>query len=315
MTVLLLVLGALIIGGGAYAIGKHSADIKAKTTIDLQPITQNDIRTSPQPSDNPETPAPADTGKGCTSSSAPSITVLSPNGGEVYQSGQQITVKWKSCNGTENQVMIVLRSSQGGAREITTVPDTGSASIALPTTFGDGTPLVSGKFFKISLQLGGSAMAHPAPTDDSNSTFTINIPSHTISTTLPQHVGSHANCDSIYQTNGVCWPPVVIASSSAYKCNPFHNQGGGGADVAERVINGRTYCISSFGDSYAGGVGWTYTYTLASGTGTKTTTFGITYSSCGVIGGRPTDPGYIQCKSAQDTFAANLDNLIDNLMR
>lgn len=34
----------------------------------------------------------------CLSTSAPSITVLSPNGGETYTAGQQITVKWKSCN-------------------------------------------------------------------------------------------------------------------------------------------------------------------------------------------------------------------------
>jgi peptidoglycan hydrolase-like protein with peptidoglycan-binding domain len=32
------------------------------------------------------------------SATAPSITVLSPNGGEVYKAGQQITVKWRSCN-------------------------------------------------------------------------------------------------------------------------------------------------------------------------------------------------------------------------
>ena len=34
----------------------------------------------------------------CSKASAPSITVLSPNGGEVYQAGQQIKVQWSTCN-------------------------------------------------------------------------------------------------------------------------------------------------------------------------------------------------------------------------
>lgn len=34
----------------------------------------------------------------CNSSSTPSITVTSPNGGEVYTTGQQINVTWNSCN-------------------------------------------------------------------------------------------------------------------------------------------------------------------------------------------------------------------------
>ncbi len=34
----------------------------------------------------------------CAPNSAPSIKVLSPNGGETFTAGQQITVKWKSCN-------------------------------------------------------------------------------------------------------------------------------------------------------------------------------------------------------------------------
>ena len=34
----------------------------------------------------------------CVSTASPSITVLSPNGGETYVAGQQITIKWKSCN-------------------------------------------------------------------------------------------------------------------------------------------------------------------------------------------------------------------------
>ncbi len=45
-------------------------------------------------------------------SATPSITVLSPNGGEVYEAGQKITVKWKTCNIPEiKKVIIVLDPS------------------------------------------------------------------------------------------------------------------------------------------------------------------------------------------------------------
>ena len=45
---------------------------------------------------------------GCTSSSVPSITVLSPNGGETYSPGQQISVTWKSCNIPDKLVTIYI---------------------------------------------------------------------------------------------------------------------------------------------------------------------------------------------------------------
>ena len=110
----------------------------------------------------------------------PSITILSPNGGETYTAGQQIVVRWSTANvntlTTDNRVMIVLRSSISGiGKEYEPVPNTGSATITLPTTFGSGTPLVSGNYYKITTQLGGSSMGgRIAPSDSSDSTFTIN---------------------------------------------------------------------------------------------------------------------------------------------
>ena len=151
------------------------------------------------------------------------------------------------------------------------------------------------------------------PLDYSDNKFTINAPA--ISTTLPQYVGSHADCDQVYKTNGVCWPPKVITSNQAYSCpNISATPNTEGNDVtAQRIINGKTYCIHSLSSSYAGGRGYTYTYTRANGSGTKTTTFGLIYQSCGVYGG-PTDPQVVQCNSIQTNFINNLDALIDSLM-
>ena len=69
----------------------------------------------------------------------PSITVLSPNGGEVYQAGQQITVKWKGPNVVGDNVFIGMQGRAGfnmndAFRKMTDVqvPNTGSAVYTLP---------------------------------------------------------------------------------------------------------------------------------------------------------------------------------------
>jgi peptidoglycan hydrolase-like protein with peptidoglycan-binding domain len=236
----------------------------------------------------------------------PSITVLSPNGGQVYQSGQQITVTWSTtCNATLNdQVMIIMKSTQTSfGAEIATVPNTGTATITLPISLGGGqVPVTSGHYYKMRLELGGSAMGHIAPSDESDNLFTITV-STPISTALPQYIGVGFNS----------WPPVIQTSSTAYSCAVGSTGGDTPTITAQRVIGTRTYCVSKGGDGYAGGYGYTYNYTTANGGGTKTTNFTLLYQSCGVYGG-PTDPTVIQCKSNQTTFNNNLDALIDSLM-
>ncbi len=43
----------------------------------------------------------------CNSLSQPSISVISPNGGEVYTQGQQFTVKWITCNAPAGAIVMV----------------------------------------------------------------------------------------------------------------------------------------------------------------------------------------------------------------
>ena len=129
------------------------------------------------------------------------------------------------------------------------------------------------------------------------------------SLTLPQYIGSHSDCGG----PSPCWPPIISTSANAYSCVPQNSNTLTPGTGVQKNINGRTYCVWSFGDGYAGGVGWTYAYVTANGAGTKTAVFGITYQNCGVYGG-PTDPVVIQCTSNQTTFKNNLDTLIDSLM-
>jgi hypothetical protein len=79
----------------AYNFGKN----KTPTTIPPTTTTENHSTTQEVPtgpfinSTNYVPPSPL-----CASNTSPWIKVTSPNGGETYTAGQQITVKWKSCN-------------------------------------------------------------------------------------------------------------------------------------------------------------------------------------------------------------------------
>ena len=111
----------------------------------------------------------------CGPNTEPWIQVLSPNGGEVYNAGDHVTVKWESCNPIDPQVMIILKSTQTNfGAEIASVSDTGIATIVLPSALGPfQEPVISGSYYKILLQLGGNAMGYSAPTDISDNVFNI----------------------------------------------------------------------------------------------------------------------------------------------
>jgi peptidoglycan hydrolase-like protein with peptidoglycan-binding domain len=73
----------------------------------------------------------------CTPTSAPSITVLSPNGGEIYKVGDMVNVKWTTCNLSPSQNLLEIRlyNKNSGL----TVPNQGTAAIyvKLPTNTGN----------------------------------------------------------------------------------------------------------------------------------------------------------------------------------
>lgn len=110
----------------------------------------------------------------CISGGAPKATVISPNGGEVYEAGQKVLVKWTSCNWDPSRiVMIAFSSSLVNGSELATTLNDGEEIITIPSTGGTGNlPLLSGKYYKISVAPGGNNLLG----DLSDNTFTINQP-------------------------------------------------------------------------------------------------------------------------------------------
>ncbi len=117
----------------------------------------------------------------CNSTSVPSITVLSPNGGEAFVAGQQITVKWTSCNIPTNYIIkSSLTDMVNGLdyfvafeNHLTQTYETqndGEEILILPST-----NIISGQRYQLTLQLfAGPGL--PDLGDSSNNLFTIIIP-------------------------------------------------------------------------------------------------------------------------------------------
>ena len=154
--------------------------LKAVSSIDSDIIT------------SPTKPIPNPAISNCVSTTPPSITVLSPNGGEVYQAGQQITVNWKSCNIPANANIGIGMNWPGswtlnfGLSAMSTT-NSGTANLTLPSSSSFYLPggFQSGQFYKVSvtapyIQTGGISVF-----DVSDNQFTINKPGVINTTTTP----------------------------------------------------------------------------------------------------------------------------------
>jgi hypothetical protein len=113
-------------------------------------------------------------------STVPSLTITSPNGGEVYSSGDQVLFTWDSQNIPPSAMMGISISSDSSTQLISNCalmiglfPNTGSVlwTIPDPPTFGN--PCVSnfyGQHYKVKIFLFGSIVAVE---DSSNAKFSI----------------------------------------------------------------------------------------------------------------------------------------------
>lgn len=165
-------------------------------------------------------------GTGCLPTSIPSVTVLSPNGGEVFTAGQQITVKWTSCNLPPTaQIGVFLEyvpapvvyNMLGGYNA--SVPNTGIATITLPSILNwPGLPVSNpvswGNNYKMYIS---TNFIFPFQPDLSDNLFTINS-----TPSLPVGCTSYAGFNSVNGTP--CWlitqytslPEVTSTTANLY---------------------------------------------------------------------------------------------------
>ena len=217
--ILIAIVAILAVGGVAYYTNKspkiepvnlEKENLPQENQNDVVnvPVENNQVDNTANNNTTTTTTVTTSTTTSCLPTTSPWIKVLSPNGGETYTSGQQITVTWSKCNTTVNdQVMIILKSTQTAfGAEIATVPNTGTAIITLPTTFGGGqVPVTSGHYYKIRLELGGNATGHIAPSDESDNLFTISAKSVTPTPTdttfvMPTNVSNITSTSAIFSS-------------------------------------------------------------------------------------------------------------------
>ena len=129
----------------------------------------------------------------------------------------------------------------------------------------------------------------------------------------PSNTTANSNSEIVLgqylSVQGGIWPPVIQNTSVVYRCTQSKGSGDVPTSVIQKVINGRTYCITSSVDGAMGSMRGEYTYTTPSDLGTKTTHFTLNWSTCGVYG-TTGDPVYDKCKSYTSGIS-NLDTIVD----
>lgn len=83
---------------------------------------------------------------------APSVTVLSPNGGKSYTTGDSIPIEWTIENLTTSSVKITIRNDEEGLVASFTVPNTGKSSYTVPDSWA------SSETYTLKVQARGSGM-------------------------------------------------------------------------------------------------------------------------------------------------------------
>ncbi len=156
----------------------------------------------------------------CLPTSLPSVKIISPNGGEVYNAGQNITVKWETCNipaTTSAKVGIMPVSYQGGTILVSTgavVPNTGSMNITLPTT-ATVPNLISGSYYKFHIDFPSLAIYG----DDSDNNFSIISGQSGITPTLvwSKHSSNPKSGNIVLKEDeGVTYPVAVYKVKGGY---------------------------------------------------------------------------------------------------
>src|SRR3989344_5560097 len=93
--VIIAVIAAIVIGGGVvyYAAKAPAPSFQEPKISDYYQLEDTKVPTQPPVAEQAPAPtAPSSQQNTCSPNDPPSVTVISPNGEEVYQIGQQITL-------------------------------------------------------------------------------------------------------------------------------------------------------------------------------------------------------------------------------
>lgn len=104
---------------------------------------------------------------------------------------------------------------------------------------------------------------------------------------------------------GVQWPPSVRVSDDTYSCQEVDSASTGMARTTKKIINGRSYCVTTQNDGAAGTVYTDYTYVSALYQGTVRIQFFVSRVRCENYD----DPKKTDCQNGQDAF--NPDALVE----
>ncbi len=142
IAIVLIVVAILAVGGFAYYMGTNKPSESSSNTDSLElnsgPFLNEDTYIPPKPLiSNQNTTTNNST---CTPNSTPSITVLSPNGGQTYTAGQQITVSWTTCNvASSNRDMVIgLRNGTTTINMSYALLNDGSELVTIPPSTTSG---------------------------------------------------------------------------------------------------------------------------------------------------------------------------------
>jgi hypothetical protein len=250
ISLILIIVGVLLIAGGSYYFGKSYNKI-APVVEEHQNSSGNDVIANTIQSD-------------CLLTTSPWIKILSPNGGETYTAGQQIEVKWKSCNMSTVDVGVSFVGypySDNGARFFPGKwinNSLGSEKITIPTN------VLTGKYI-VNVSTPGGESPYEAE-DSSDNFFTIqaqkNTESNLISVNSDPYLVNMTNLGPRMGTSLYFLVKKEIGSNNAmYYYNVY-------SDIYSEIISEKPYIkdgkiyynpkeqneIIKFGDSVSGDI-------------------------------------------------------------
>jgi hypothetical protein len=103
------------------------------------------------------------------------------------------------------------------------------------------------------------------------------------------------------------WPPTVQVSNGAFNCNQNNPSNNEMQKTEERVINGRTYCVTEESEGAAGTMYTQYTYSFPKNGKVVSLNFTIAYVQCGNYN----NPERQECEQERKNF--NIDGIIDQI--